>query len=417
MRILLANHTSRFSGAEVSLLRLIEGLQPDHDLAVACPAGGMLTEAIERIGLDRYELPNIDISLRLHPLHTSRGLLQLASASRALARAAKHFRAEVIHANTIRTGLLAASPLRSRVPVVVRAHEHPPATPVGRSVRAVIVHSAGAVAAVSDYTTRHFNEGLRQPAAMRVYNSIDHRRLDPARVAPAPLRREFGIPPGASLLGEIAQITPWKNQETAVRALALLRRAGVNAHLMIVGEVAFAGKRVRYDNQAYLASLERLVRALGIADAVHFAGQRQDIPAVLGALDLSLLPSWEEPFGLATVESMAMGTPPLVSSVGAGPELVVDGVSGRVLPPRQAGAWARAAQGLLRDRDGLARMARRARAAAEQYRDEIHAYEMVQVYEAAIRFGRSTARGAATSERRRVRGAIGAPVAQRPAPG
>jgi L-malate glycosyltransferase len=417
VRILLANHTSGFSGAEVSLLRLIAGLQPDHDLAVACPAGGPLTEAIERIGLDRYELPNVDVSLRLHPLHTSRGLLQLASAARGLARAATRFRAEVVHANTIRTGLLAASPGSTRVPVVVRAHEHPPATRVGRSVRAVIVHSAGAVAAVSDYTMRQFNEGLRQPAAMRVYNSIDHRRLDPERVVPAHLRREFGIPPQASLLGEIAQITPWKNQETAVRALALLRRAGVNAHLMIVGEVAFAGKRVRYDNHAYLASLERLVRALGIADAVHFVGQRHDIPAIFAALDLSLLPSWEEPFGLATVESMAMGTPPLVSSVGAGSELVVDGVSGRVLPPREPGAWARAAESLLRDRDSLAQMARRARAAAGQYRDEIHAYEMVQVYEATIRAGRSPARSPARAERRRLRGPIGASVAQRHAPG
>ena len=52
-------------------------------------------------------------------------------------------------------------------------------------------------------------------------------------------------------------------------------------------------------------------------------------------------------------ESMAMGTPLLVSSVGGGPELVEDGITGRVLPPRRPELWASAAGDLLRDREGL----------------------------------------------------------------
>ena len=79
---------------------------------------------------------------------------------------------------------------------------------------------------------------------------------------------------------------------------------------------------------------------------MHFLGQRDDVPEILRALDLSLLPSWEEPFGLVTVESMAVGTPPLVSDVGAGPELVDDGVTGRMLRAQATPTlWARAARG------------------------------------------------------------------------
>ena len=73
-------------------------------------------------------------------------------------------------------------------------------------------------------------------------------------------------------------------------------------------------------------------------------------------MDLSLLPSWEEPFGLVTVESMAMGTPPLVSAVGGGPELVQDGVTGRLLDPHRPEAWAAAARTLLEDDAARARM-------------------------------------------------------------
>ena len=91
--------------------------------------------------------------------------------------------------------------------------------------------------------------------------------------------------------------------------------------------------------------------------AVHFLGQRRDVPEIMRALDLTLLPSWEEPFGLVTVESLALGTPPLVSANGAGPELVADGVTGRLLPPRQPSAWAAAARELLEDRTALRRMA------------------------------------------------------------
>src|SRR5690348_13200827 len=99
MRILLANHTGGFSGAEVSLLRLIQGLRCDHELAVACPDDGPLTAAVDRLGLERFDLPSVDVSLRLHPVQTPRGLVQLTSAGRALAGAAQKFHADVIHAN------------------------------------------------------------------------------------------------------------------------------------------------------------------------------------------------------------------------------------------------------------------------------------------------------------------------------
>jgi L-malate glycosyltransferase len=383
MRLLFANHTSAWSGAEVSLIRVVEGLRDDHDMAVACPEGP-LAEAVAGAGVPWLRLPKVDASLRVHPVQTPVGLGQLAAGGVALARVARRFRPEVIHANTPRAGIMGA--IASRLggpPFVVRAHEHIPLTPLGRRVRSLLVRSAAAVVAVSDYTASRFNEGLASPVAIRVYNSIDHDRFDPNRVAPAPLREQLGIAPDAALLGQIAQITPWKGQDTAVRALALLRQRGIDAHLLLVGQIAFAGKGVRYDNQGFRAELDRQIDELGVRDAVHFLGQRDDVPEILRAFDLSLLPSWEEPFGLVTVESMALGTPPLVGTVGAGPELVEDGVCGRLVPPRQPEAWAAAAGELLEDRQALRRLAERGPAAAERFRDEVHAAEMLAVYQRA----------------------------------
>ena len=365
------------------MLRLIHGLQPDHELAVACPTDGPLAGQIEALGLMRYVLPTVQLSLKLSGTQTGRGVMQMLASGTALSRAARQHRADVIHANTIRTGLIAAL-APGRPPVVVRAHEHPPASNVGRAVRSVIVHSSAAVAAVSDYTASHFNEGLSRRAAVRVYNSVDHERLNPDRTVPARLREELSISPDAALIGHVAQITPWKNQLTSIRALAMLRARGVDAHLVIVGKAAFVGKGVRYDNLAYQQELETVAADLGVTAEVHFVGHRPDVPEVLAACGISLLPSWEEPFGLATVESMAMGVPPIVSAVGAGPELVEDGVCGRVLPPLQPEAWARAAGELLADRSALDWMGRRCREFAAHFQDEVQAREMVAVLDHAV---------------------------------
>ncbi len=384
MRILLANHTGAWSGAEVSLMRLVAGLRGHHDLAVACPDEGRLAEEVDRAEVERISIPVVDASLRLHPLQTPAGLRQLRAGGAALGRAARRFGADVVHANTPRVGIMGSIGLRGGdPPFVVRAHEHIPLSQVGRAVRSLIVREASSVAAVSDFTAARFNEGLSRPVATRVYNSIDHARFDPARVAPAPLREELGLDAGARLIGQIAQITPWKAQDVSIRALAQLRGEGIDAHLVLIGKVAFGGKHVRFDNHAFQGMLERLVDSLSVRHAVHFLGQREDVPEIMRALELTLLPSWEEPFGLVTVESMALGTPPLVSSDGAGPELVDDGVTGRVVEPKRPDLWARAAAGLLDDRQRLARMAERGPQAASRFRDEVQAAEMVALYERA----------------------------------
>jgi L-malate glycosyltransferase len=407
MRILFANHTSAWSGAEVSLMRVVQVLRGHHDVSVACPSDGPLAEAVELAGIQRLPMPAVEASLRVHPLRTAAGLGQFGAGGVALARAAKRFRADVIHANTLRAGLIGAVALRlGSPPVVVRAHEHLPLTPLGRAARSVMVRTASAVVAVSDYTARWFNDGLAHPVATRVYNSIDHARFDPQHVGPAGLRDELGLAAEAPLLGQVAQITPWKCQDTSIRALAELRRGGLNAHLLIVGGIAFRGRGVRHDNHGFLRALHRLVDELAVRGAVHFLGQRGDVPEIMRELDLSLLPSWGEPFGLVTVESMALGTPPLVSARGAGPELVEDGVSGRVLAPKRPEAWAVAASELLEDPQALRRLGERGPVAAARFRDDVHAREMLAIYE---RAAGAPVRGAPSW----TPGAIAAPVEER----
>ncbi len=381
MRILFVSHTRSWSGAEVAMMRLVTTLLHTQQVAIACPRESRMAREARSLGLAHYALPPIDLSLRMDPVETSVGLSQLVLGGVRVRQAARRFGADVVHANTLRAGLMAAlGALRGRPPLVVQSHEHLKADPVSNGVRQVLSRSADAVVAVCDHTVRDFNLGLRRPVATRVYISIDHQRFCPERVSPAPLRQELDLPSDTPLLGQVAQITPWKGQDTAIRTLAEIHRRGVAAHLVFVGNISFSGRGVRYDNHDYLRRLHELVQSLGLGKHVHFLGWREDVPAVVRAFDLSLLPSRHEPFGTSAAESMAIGTPVLVSNDGGPSEYVVDSESGRVLPPDRPDQWAQAACELLTDPPALARMSQMAQRAVARFTDQSYSGEMLRVY-------------------------------------
>jgi glycosyltransferase involved in cell wall biosynthesis len=87
-------------------------------------------------------------------------------------------------------------------------------------------------------------------------------------------------------------------------------------------------------------SLETQARALGIAGRVSFLGHRNDIPDVVSAFDISVLPSVTEGLPLALLEALATGNPIVCTRVGGCPEIVDDGVNGFLVPPRDSAALA-----------------------------------------------------------------------------
>lgn len=363
------------------MLRLLEGLPAEHARAVACPPDGGLKAALTERGIEQYDLPAAELSIALQPVKTARGLAGLGRAALSLRRTARAFGADVVHANSIRAGLLAGMARRlGGPPVVVQCHDHLPRNRVGHLIRAAVARGAEAVVAVSGQTAAEFNHGLARPKAECVYISVDQRRFSPTVRGASGVRAELSLGPDARLLAEVAQITPWKGQDTAIRALPAIRER-FDAHLLIVGDVAFSSQR--YDNVGFLRSLEELVRELGLEHAVHFLGRRDDVPALIGSIDLLLLPSWDEPFGLVVAEAMAVGTPVLVTERGGVREYVEDGRNGRLLSPHDPSAWSAAAVELLADAGALERMGRESVTTAARFNDERYCREMLAVYERA----------------------------------
>jgi glycosyltransferase involved in cell wall biosynthesis len=216
--------------------------------------------------------------------------------------------------------------------------------------------------------------------AVVIHNPVDLARFDPAKHDRAAARDALGFPGDAPLVGVVGQLTPWKGQDDAVRALAIARKTVPTARLAIAGSAKFAGPSARYDNTAYAEQLAALPAELGVAHAVTLLGEVDDVPAVLSTLDVLLVPSWEEAFGRVVVEGMAMGLPVIATSNGGPPEIITDGDTGFLLEPKQREAWGQLLAELLGDDARRAEVGAAAHAASKAYAPDAHAAAVLAVY-------------------------------------
>jgi glycosyltransferase involved in cell wall biosynthesis len=380
-RILYVNHTAQVSGGERSLLELLAALDGRAEPIVAAPAGD-LADAVRALGVPLREIPGTAGSLKLHPVHTPQTLAELARAGRAVRGIAKRERIDVVHANSIRAGLIASGVARTGgPPALVHVRDVLPDGTVTRLTRRAIAVGASAVVGNSEYTLSHFRP-VHGPVRLAVAHSpIDLDRLGAAAALDrTAARRRLDLAAEAPVLGVVAQLTPWKGQDDAVRILAALR-SHPDAQLLLVGSAKFVARATRHDNPAFVRGLNQLARDLGVADRIHLLGERDDVPEVLRAIDLLLMPSWEEPFGRAVVEALAVGVPVAATSAGGPAEILHDGVEGLLLPPRCPDAWADAIEPLLADPERLAAMRRAGLERARAFGRDAHAERMVALYE------------------------------------
>jgi glycosyltransferase involved in cell wall biosynthesis len=356
------SHTGEVGGGEEALCDLLAALPADVEPLVAAPHGP-LHDRVRELGLPVFELRAADGSLRLHPVHTPRALGRLAASALAIRRLAARLTPDLVHANTIRAGLAAVIAARADAPrPLVHVRDCLPPGPVSSLTYASLARGSAVVVANSNYTAARF--GVRPHGApVRVmYSGPNIRRFDPARVERATARSALGLAPDDELLVVVAQLTPWKGQDHAIRVLARLIRTRPRARLLLVGSAKFVGRDVRHDNRAYVHSLHELADSLGVTGSVDFAGEMSDVPSVLRAADLALVPSWEEPFGRAVAEAMAMEVPVVATAVGGPAELIRDGEDGFLLQPRDVDRWAALAERVLDDAELRTRVGRSARA-------------------------------------------------------
>lgn len=279
----------------------------------------------------------------------SRGILGKALAygpsAASLAKAAafiKRNRIQIIHATDRPRDASYASLLGrvTRVASVVHMHSHLGDYHIGPTLWGM--RNATAIFAISDYIRNGLSDmGLDLNKIHTIYNAVDTDHFDPQRCPESPqgIRKQFGIPEYAPLLGIAARMNPWKGQLELIGAVSLLRETHPDLHIMILGS----------DVPEVRAEFERKAREGGIADRLHFGGFQKDVRPFLREFDLFVHPSYGEPFGLAIAEAMAMQKPVIACGTGGVPEIITHGVDGMLVEEGSAEAVAKAIATLMGD--------------------------------------------------------------------
>jgi len=191
--------------------------------------------------------------------------------------------------------------------------------------------------AVSEAIERKIaTEGRVGAPVSLIYNGVDLDRYDHQEPC-CTLRDEYGMEPGAQIVGVVARLEQEKGHPTLLEAWPAVIREVPSAYLLVIGEGS------RRDD------LERQAAELRILHRVVFTGRRDDVPAVTAALDVAVLPSYREAQGLSILEAMALSRPVVATNVGGIPEMIQDGRTGLLVPAHDAASLAGAIVRLLTD--------------------------------------------------------------------
>ena len=210
------------------------------------------------------------------------------------------------------------------------------------------IATAGAVR-----TVLNEREGVPAERTSIIYNGVDLREFTPAE-SNGHLRKEFGWPVDAPVLGIVGRLAPVKDHETFLYAAALVRQAMPDTRIVVVGD------------GARRAPLQRLIEQLDLRDHVTFLGNRSELPSIYESLDLLVVSSRYEGCCRVILEAMAMGKPVVATAVGGNPELVLPGQTGLLVPPEDPRHLANAILELLDQPERARAMGRAGRHRAEQ---------------------------------------------------
>lgn len=211
-----------------------------------------------------------------------------------------------------------------RLPVVAHFHDALPGPRWMRWLqRRLAAHTDAAIAVSEPIRAAALDAFGLIPARVQVlHNGLDVERFaHPAADARRRIRNQLGLAPAAPTLILIGRLNPVKGQQAMIRALPRVLRQCPEAALVIVGEGPDR------------AACQALAREQGLAARVHFTGQRTDIPDLLAAADVAVVPSlWQEPFPFTALEAMAASRPVVAFRTGGLPEAIVDGQTGLLVP-------------------------------------------------------------------------------------
>ena len=336
-------------GLETMVVRLAKSLDPQRFTSLVCclDQTGPLASELEQAGIEV-------VLLKRGQNGTDWGY------PRRLAALLRQQRVDVLHLHNP-TALFYGAPagrLAGVRPIIYTEHGRDYSHGwKARTVNRVLTRLVDRVVVLHERARHYMNrsEGAPLKRIVKVYNGI----ADPGEADPAvrrQMRQSLGLADDISAIGIVARLDPIKNLPILIEAMQQLQQQP-QARLLIIGDGPLR------------ASLTQQVADSGLERVVTFLGTRHDVPQLLSALDLLVLPSVSEGLSMTLIEGSAAGLPLVASDVGGNNELVEQGVNGLLVKPGDSAALASAFHQLLSDPALLKRMGKASRQRYQQYFD------------------------------------------------
>jgi glycosyltransferase involved in cell wall biosynthesis len=195
-------------------------------------------------------------------------------------------------------------------------------------------------------------------------NGIQLDRFNP-KPMDVSVREEFDLGPGHKVVGFIGRIVREKGVVELIEAMARVVSEAPDTRLLVVGDTLASD-----GDTAAKRLVQEAIREHGLEDKVRFAGLRDDIPCLLRAMDVFVLPSWREGMPRSIIEAMAIGLPVVATDIRGCREEVVHGETGLLVPPKRPDRLAEAILALVSDPALAGEMGARGRQRAVEWFDE-----------------------------------------------
>jgi len=360
--VVYLDHTAKWSGGEIALLRTLEALDRRRVTPVVLVAEeGPFADRLREIEIETHVLPLSGKARDVRKDTLGGGaLLRHAGAGAALfryaftvAQFARKRGASILHCNSLKSDLYGALAGRiAGIPVIwhIRDHIDPSYLPgpAVRVLRALVRWAPRYVLTNSESTLEKLfpdpvdRERQRKTRASVAYDGLADREF----TTPAPILQK-GWKHEVPRIAVVGRFVAWKGQHIFLEAASKLLQPGDNETGSIQAEFVLIGKAL-FGEEEYEAELKRLAEPLG--EQVTFLGFRSDIPELLRSMDIFVHTSiTPEPFGQVVIEAMAEGIPVIATDGGGVQEIVEDGISGWLTPMGDADALATALRTLLED--------------------------------------------------------------------
>lgn len=307
------------AGTEVSTIRIARGLGgPEFEHLAFCTTEAPAVESFFRTeGFPTASFRSVDLSYR-RPGPFLRASIQLA-------RELRRQKVALVHCSDLMAGLRAGPAAKlARLPVI--CHIRNPEPTVSLHDRPLL-HAVDHFVFVSRHAWDCFGYAVAPRRGSIIYDGIEPISME-RDAARNRLLSQFSLPSDSRLVGMVGRLAPQKDHATLIKAAARVVSVDPTVRFLVIGD-HIGTDAFRHHHR----TLARLVESERLARHVIFTGFRDDVPQVLSGLDVSVLATNFEGFGLVIVEAMAQGTPVIATEVGGVTEIIADQDTGLLHRP------------------------------------------------------------------------------------